>query len=101
MFSGISDTGKVFQTNSGVQAFCKRNQILADAVVDVRYDTLLAVIEFLDCVVLPHRLEFLSAFGEYPADMPDSRRFPENYRTVRGRGRYRDVLPPIDTNPAA
>jgi len=68
--------------------------------IDVRDDAPFFRFQLSDRPMLACFLELAAALGIDPTNMPDTRRLPEEDWAIRGGGHDRDVLPPVDPDPA-
>jgi hypothetical protein len=96
-----ADTRQVFQPNAGLTALRQRDNVFGEAMVNMRHNPPFTTRKPLDGPVLPSRLQLLPACRIDAADMTDTRSFPEDDWTIRRCSSHRDVLPPINPNPAA
>jgi hypothetical protein len=97
----LADTREIFETDAGIAAVRKCHHVFGEAVVDMRHNPPFTAFKLLDGPMLPSYLQLLSTCSIHTAHMTDTCSLPEDDRPIGPRRSERDVLPTVNTKPAA
>src|SRR5262249_47973406 len=97
----LADTREIFEMDAGIAAVRKCHHVFGEAVVDTRHNPPFTAFKLLDGPMLPSYLQLISTCSIHTAHMTDTCSLPEDDRPIGPRRSERDVLPTVNTKPAA
>lgn len=101
LLRALANTGQIFPADTRVLPRRQGHDVCADDVVEVRHDAPFPAFQLLDRPKLPKLLQPLPSLRIHLANMPDALKLVEDDGAIRRCDRSRNILPPINPQPAA